>query len=76
MKYHGFLRNKAGRPILLLVMQTCNSSAGVPAMLERELRAVELFSGNALEAPVYWFRTEQEPGRFPGFRCRRLPCGQ
>lgn len=59
-----YLKDKTGKPILLLGMQTCNSSTGVPDMLERELRAVKLFSGNTLEAPVYWFRVEQEPGRF------------
>ena len=59
-----FLKDINGKPILPLGLQTCNSSTGVPEMLEREIRALELFSGNTLEAPVYWFRVESEQGRF------------
>ena len=59
-----FMKDRDGRPTLLLGLQTCNSSTGDPEMLERELDAVGLFSGNLLEAPVYWFRVEPEPGRY------------
>ena len=55
-------RDRQGKAFLPLGLQVCNSSTGDPEMLEREIRAVGLFSGNLLEAPVYWFRTEPQPG--------------
>lgn len=57
-------RDKQGRAILPLGMQTHNSSTGVPEMLDREIKAVKHYGGNLLEAPVYWFRIEAEPGVF------------
>ncbi len=59
-----FFRDKQGRPILPLGLQTHNSSTGVKEMLDREIAAVRHYGGNLLEAPIYWFRTEPEPGRF------------
>ena len=56
--------DRAGKPFLPLGLQVNNSSTGDPVMLEREMRALELFGGNLLEAPIYWFRTEAEPGVF------------
>ncbi|MBQ8201605.1 MAG: DUF5597 domain-containing protein [Clostridia bacterium] len=55
-------RDRNGRPILPLGLQTHNSSTGVPEMLEREIAAVKHYGGNLLEAPVYWYRIEKEPG--------------
>lgn len=57
-------RDREGRPILPLGLQTHNSSTGVPEMLEREIKAVKHYGGNLLEAPVYWFRIEREEGAF------------
>ena len=59
-----FLRNKEGKKVLLLGLQTHNSSTGIPEMLDKEIAAVKAYGGNLLEAPVYWFRTEAEPGQF------------
>ncbi len=59
-----FFHDRSGRPILPLGLQTHNSSTGVPEMLDREIQAVKHYGGNLLEAPVYWFRIEQEEGVF------------
>jgi len=59
-----FFKDALGRDVLPLGLQTHNSSTGVPEMLDREIRAVELYGGNLLEAPVYWYATEPEQGRF------------
>ena len=59
-----FFHDRSGQPILPLGLQTHNSSTGVPDMLEREIKAVKNYGGNLLEAPVYWFRMEKEPGQF------------
>lgn len=57
-------RTRDGREILPLGLQVHNSSTGIPDMLEREIAAVKHYGGNLLEAPVYWFRIEAEPGVF------------
>lgn len=57
-------RDKQGRAILPLGLQTHNSSTGVPEMLDREIQAVRHFGGNLLEAPVYWCRVEAVQGSF------------
>ena len=59
-----FFRDANGKPVLLLGLQVNNSSTGDPEMLDREVQAVRYFHGNLLEAPLYWFRTEREPGVF------------
>ena len=73
-----FFRDPEGRPFIPLGLQVNNSSTGDPEMLEKEFRALELFGGNLLEAPVYWFRTEPEEGVYDFsdvddllLRCRR-----
>ena len=59
-----FFEDKNGKPFIPLGLQVNNSSTGDPVMMDREMRALELFGGNLLEAPVYWFRTEPEEGKF------------
>lgn len=59
-----FFRDREGRAVLPLGLQTHNSSTGDPYMLEREIAAVRAFGGNLLEAPVYWCQMEAEEGRF------------
>ena len=59
-----FFFAKDGRAILPLGLQTHNSSTGVPEMLEREIAAVKHYGGNLLEAPVYWYRIEDEQDHF------------
>lgn len=56
--------DRNGQPILPLGLQVHNSSTGIPEMLEKEIAAVKHYGGNLLEAPVYWFRTEEKPGCF------------
>lgn len=72
-----FFRDRNGKPFIPLGLQVNNSSTGDREMLDREFRALELFEGNLLEAPVYWFRTEPEEGVYDFsdvddllFRCR------
>ena len=57
-----FLTNAKGEPLLLLGTQTHNSSVGDPEMMARELAAVKAYGGNLLEAPIYWYKLEREPG--------------
>ena len=59
-----YFRDKDGKPFIPLGLQVNNSSTGDPEMMDREMRALKLFGGNLLEAPVYWFRTEPEEGNF------------
>ena len=59
-----FFRDRDGRAILPLGLQTHNSSTGDPEMLTREIAAVKAFGGNLLEAPVYWCQVEAAEGRF------------
>lgn len=59
-----FFRNRDGRAVLPLGLETHNSSTGDPYMLEREIAAVKAFGGNLLEAPVYWCQLEETEGRF------------
>lgn len=57
-------RKADGTPLLLLGLQTHNSSTGDAQMLAREIAAVKAYGGNLLEAPVYWFRCEAAQGLF------------
>ena len=59
-----FLTNAKGEPLLLLGTQTHNSSVGDPEMMARELAAVKAYGGNLLEAPIYWYKLEREPGQY------------
>lgn len=52
-----FFRDTQGNPMLLLGLQAHNSSTGTP-MIDRAIRAVQLYGGNLLEAPIYWYAIE------------------
>jgi len=52
-----FFTDKQGNPMLLLGLQAHNSSTGTP-MIDRAIRAVQLYGGNVLEAPIYWYAIE------------------
>ncbi len=58
-----FFRDKQGRPFLALGLQAHNSSTGTE-MIEKAIRAVKLYGGNVLEAPVYWYAVEPEKDRY------------
>ena len=48
-----FFTDKNGKPMLLLGLQTMNSSTGT-ALVDKAIHAVKLYGGNVLEAPIYW----------------------
>ncbi len=52
-----FFKDKNGRPFMPIGLQAHNSATG-SHLIKRALRAVELYGGNCLEAPVYWNRIE------------------
>ncbi len=55
--------DKNGNPVMPLGLQTHNSSTG-SCLVEKSLRALSLFGGNTLEAPVYWNQIEREQGNY------------
>lgn len=48
-----FFTDKNGKPILLLGLQTMNSSTGTH-LVDKAIHAVKRYGGNVLEAPIYW----------------------
>ncbi len=59
-----FFVDQNNHPFIPLGLQVNNSSTGDRELLDREFLALKRFGGNLLEAPVYWFRTEKQEGRF------------
>ncbi len=61
---NGFLKDRiTGNPVFLTGLQCHNSSAGTE-MMDRAIRAVQLYGGNLLEAPIYWCEVEKEEGKY------------
>ncbi len=58
-----FFQDEKGRPMLLLGLQTMNSSTGSP-LVEKAIQAVKKYHGNVLEAPIYWNVIEPEKDRY------------
>lgn len=56
---NGFLTGKDKKEMLVIGMQSHNSSTGT-FMMERTKRAAELFHANTLEVPVYWYKLEPD----------------
>lgn len=56
---NGFFKDKNGKDMLILGMQAHNSSTGT-FMMERTIKAAELFGANTLEVPVYWYKIEPQ----------------
>lgn len=56
---NGFFTDENGKEMLVLGMQAHNSSTGT-FMMERTIRAAELFGANTLEVPVYWYKVEPQ----------------
>lgn len=54
-----FFCNEKGNPMLLLGLQSHNSSTGTK-LIDKAIQAVKAYGGNVLEAPVYWYRLEPE----------------
>lgn len=57
-------RDRDGKPVYVTGLQAHNSSSTSPELIEKSMHAVELFGGNTLEAPVYWYRIEEEEGDY------------
>lgn len=55
----GFLTDENGKEMMVIGMQAHNSSTGT-FMLERAVRAAELYAANTLEVPVYWYKLETD----------------
>ena len=58
-----FFRDKQGNPLYLVGLQAHNSSTGTD-MLDKAIRAVQLYGGNVLETPIYWNAIEPEMGKY------------
>ena len=58
-----FFRDKQGDPLYLTGLQAHNSSTGTD-MLDKAIRAVQLYGGNLLETPIYWNAVEPEMGKY------------
>ena len=56
---NGFLKDENGKEMLVLGMQAHNSSTGT-FMMERTIRAAQLYGANTLEVPVYWYKIETQ----------------
>ena len=56
---NGFFKNIHGDPIFLAGLQAHNSSTGTD-MLDKAIRAIQLYGGNVLETPIYWYDIEPE----------------
>lgn len=54
-----FIKDENGRPLLLLGLQAHNSSTGTD-MIKKSIKAISLYGGNVLEAPIYWNLIEPE----------------
>lgn len=52
-----FFQTKDKKPVFLTGLQCHNSSTGTE-MIDRTIRAISLYGGNLLEAPVYWCQVE------------------
>jgi beta-galactosidase GanA len=57
-------RDKNGRPVYVLGLQTHNSSNGCWEMIDSSIEAVKKYHGNTLEVPVYWYQLEPEEGQY------------
>lgn len=63
--------DKNGKPVMPVGLQAHNSSTG-SALIRKSLRALELFGGNTLEAPVYWNQIEKTEGTYDCTLVRNL----
>lgn len=68
---NGFLKDKNGNEKFILGMQAHNSSTGT-FMMQRTIRAAELFGANTLEVPVYWYKIEPQKDIYDMTQVREL----
>lgn len=57
-------RDKDGKPIYVLELQSHNSSNGSWEMIDKAILAVKKYHGNTIEVPVYWYQIEPVEGQF------------
>lgn len=57
-------KDKDGKPIYVLGLQSHNSSNGCWEMIDASIEAVKKYHGNTLEVPVYWYQVEPEEGKY------------
>lgn len=58
-----FFKDKKGNPVILCGLQSHNSSTGT-WMIDKTIRAIGLYNGNVIEAPIYWNAIEPERDRY------------
>lgn len=58
-----FLKDQNGNPMLLVGLQAHNSSTGTD-MIAKTIRAIRLYGGNLLEAPIYWYAIEPSKDQY------------
>lgn len=68
---NNFFCNEKGQPMLLLGLQSHNSSTG-SKLIDKAIEAVKAYGGNVLEAPVYWYRLEPREGVYDVTHVREL----
>ncbi len=68
---NGFLKDKNGNEKFILGMQAHNSSTGT-FMMQRTIRAAELFGANTLEVPVYWYKIAPQKDIYDMTQVREL----
>ena len=66
-----FFRDENGKNMLILGMQAHNSSTGT-FMMERTIKAAELFGANTLEVPVYWYKIEPQKDSYDMTQVKEL----
>lgn len=58
-----FLKGENGKPMFLLGLQSHNSSTGTD-MIKKTIKAISLYGGNLLEAPIYWNQIEPRQDQY------------
>ena len=53
-------KDKNGKAIYVLGLQSHNSSNGSSEMIDKSISAVKQYHGNTLEVPVYWYQLEPD----------------
>lgn len=57
-------KDRKGKPIYVLGLQSHNSSNGCWEMIDKAILAVKKYHGNTIEVPVYWYQVEPAEGQF------------
>ena len=60
---NGFLTDEKGQAFMPLGLQAHNSSTGTE-LIQKAIHAVQLYGGNCLETPIYWYQIEPEMDQY------------